>query len=100
MTLKVTSYKGDVGKTTTTVDLAAYLHRLTAALLVDGDGPGARQMEPAWNGRGSSFQGDPHRSDGQAPSQLWARRHSYVEWTNRTLQSRCDGKATSFPIGS
>ena len=37
MIITVTSYKGGVGKTTTAIHLAAYLHRLAPTLLVDGD---------------------------------------------------------------
>ncbi len=38
MIVTVTSYKGGVGKTTTSIHLAAYLQRLAPTLLVDGDG--------------------------------------------------------------
>jgi len=37
MIITVTSYKGGVGKTTTAIHLAAYLHRIAPTLLVDGD---------------------------------------------------------------
>jgi len=37
MFLTVASYKGGVGKTTTAVQLAAYLQRLAPTLLIDGD---------------------------------------------------------------
>jgi chromosome partitioning protein len=50
MMITVTSYKGDVGKTTTTVHLAAYLQRLSLTLLVDGDGT---RSATKWSQRGT-----------------------------------------------
>jgi chromosome partitioning protein len=50
MIITVTSYKGGVGKTTTAVHIAAYLHRLAPTLLVDGD---AIRSATKWSRRGS-----------------------------------------------
>ncbi len=50
MIVTVTSYKGGVGKTTTAVHLAAYLHRLAPTLLVDGD---AIRSATKWSQRGN-----------------------------------------------
>jgi chromosome partitioning protein len=49
MIITVTSYKGGVGKTTTAIHLAAYLHTLAPTLLVDGD---AIRSATKWNKRG------------------------------------------------
>jgi chromosome partitioning protein len=46
----VTSYKGGVGKTTTSIHLAAYLQRKAPTLLVDGD---AIRSATKWSQRGS-----------------------------------------------
>jgi chromosome partitioning protein len=49
MILTVASYKGGVGKTTTAVHLAAYLHSLSPTLLLDGD---KTKNATAWSQRG------------------------------------------------
>jgi chromosome partitioning protein len=50
MIITVTSYKGGVGKTTTTIHLAAYLQRLAPTMLVDGD---AIRSATKWSQRGN-----------------------------------------------
>ena len=50
MIVTVTSYKGGVGKTTTSIHLAAYLQRLAPTLLVDGDGI---RSATKWSQRGT-----------------------------------------------
>ena len=50
MIITVTGYKGGIGKTTTAIDLAAYLQRLAPTLLVDGD---AIRAATKWGLRGS-----------------------------------------------
>lgn len=49
MVIGVASYKGGVGKTTTAVHLAAYLHRCAPTVLVDGD---AIRSATKWGSRG------------------------------------------------
>jgi chromosome partitioning protein len=49
MILTVASYKGGVGKTTTAVHLAEYLHEKAPTLLVDGD---LNRSALAWSARG------------------------------------------------
>ncbi len=56
MIVTVTSYKGGVGKTTTSVHIAAYLQRLAPTLLVDGDGiRSATKWSRRGNGTGLPF---------------------------------------------
>lgn len=50
MIITVTSYKGGVGKTTTAIHLATYLHTLAPTLLVDGD---AIRSATKWSQRGT-----------------------------------------------
>lgn len=50
MIVTVTSYKGGVGKTTTAIHIAAFLHRLGPTLLVDGDGI---RSATKWSQRGT-----------------------------------------------
>jgi chromosome partitioning protein len=50
MIITVTSYKGGVGKTTSSIHLAAYLQRLAPTLLVDGD---AIRSATKWSQRSS-----------------------------------------------
>lgn len=50
MILTVAGFKGGVGKTTTAIHLAAFLHELAPTVLVDGD---ANSSASAWIERGS-----------------------------------------------
>lgn len=49
MIVTVASFKGGVGKTTTSIHLAAFLQRHKPTLLIDGD---ANRSSLAWNARG------------------------------------------------
>jgi chromosome partitioning protein len=50
MIVTVASFKGGVGKTTTAVHLAAYMHRLAPTVLVDGD---PNRSATGWQRRGA-----------------------------------------------
>ena len=50
MIITVASFKGGVGKTTTTVHLAAYLQRLNKTVVIDGD---PNRSSTAWAARGA-----------------------------------------------
>jgi chromosome partitioning protein len=56
MIITVASHKGGVGKTTTAIHLAAYLHTLAPTLLVDGDSiRAATKWSRRGNGKGLPF---------------------------------------------
>ena len=74
MIITVTSYKGGVGKTTTAIHLAAFLHREAPTLLVDGD---AIRSASKWRQRGGNS-GLPFKVVTHAQMISHIREHSHV----------------------
>ena len=74
MIITVTSYKGGVGKTTTAVHLATYLHGLAPTLLVDGD---AIRSATKWSQRGNG-DGLPFKVVSHAQMVNYLRDHQHV----------------------
>lgn len=74
MIITVTSYKGGVGKTTTAIHLAAFLHRQAPTLLVDGD---AIRSASKWRQRGADA-GLPFKVVTHAQMVSHIREHSHI----------------------
>jgi chromosome partitioning protein len=87
MIITVANYKGGVGKTTTSIHLAAYLQTLAPTLLLDGDDT---RNSTAWGNNGKGF---PFRIADQNSAALLAPQYIHIVIDTAQRPSPADLKA-------